>query len=210
MLGKRKVPPRTLQGGLLDRLEYGEVTMIESYDGAKVVDAQGERIGTVERSYVDDSGTARFVEVAIGAFFPKHRLIPLAGAQFTSGRLAVPYTMDMIVESPDASSASDTLDGELLEQVQAYWSPASTDVETAGSTEEDGTAVPGEVVLLTLEPETDTAERVVEEEVVVVKRRVVKEVLRARTDQVIEHQTIPDRVEVIQEGDGMVQDKEGQ
>src|SRR2546421_13125025 len=159
---------------LLDRLEYGVVTMIQDYDGAEVVDVQGERIGTVERSYLDDSRTARFVKVAIGAFFPQHRLIPLAATHFTSGRLVVPYTMDMIVQSPDASSASDTLEGELLEQVQAYWSRESTDVETAGSTEEDVTVVPDEIVLLTPEPAIDTAQRVVEDDVVVVKRRGVK------------------------------------
>src|SRR5438874_9753361 len=114
--------------------------MMQDYDGAEVVDAHGERIGTVERSYVDDSGTARFVAVTIGAFFPKHRLIPLDGAQFYSGTLTVPYTIEMIMESPDASSASDTLEGELLEQVQAYYALGweSADIATAGSTEEVG------------------------------------------------------------------------
>ena len=65
--------------------------------------------------------------------------------------------------------------------MQAYWSRESTDVETAGSTEEDVIVVPDEVVLLTPEPATappeptpDTAQRVVEEDVMVVKRRGVK------------------------------------
>src|SRR5205085_12150712 len=39
----------------------------------------------------------------------------------------------------------------------AYWSRESTDVETAGSTEEDVTVVLDEVVLLTPEPAIDTA-----------------------------------------------------
>ena len=56
----------------------------------------------------------------------------------------------------------------------AYWSRESTDVETAGSTEEDVTVVPDEIVLLTPEPAIDTAQRVVEDDVVVVKRRGVK------------------------------------
>jgi len=205
--------------------------MIQDYDGAEVVDACGERIGTVERSYVDDSETARFVAVTIGAFLPKHRLIPLDGAQFTSGTLvtsgtlAVPYTIDMIMKSPDASSASDTLEGELLEQVQAYYarSRESTDVATAGSSEQDVAVVPagdvavvpGEVIIP--EPASDMAWRagevrdrddvmaipIVEEEVVMVKRRV----LRVRPGQIIEHNTIPERVEVIQDGDVVVQDE---
>jgi hypothetical protein len=179
--------------------------MIQDYDGAEVVDAQGERIGTVGRSYVDDSGTTRFVEVTIGAFFPKHRLVPLAGAQMTSGRLVVPYTIDKVMESPDASPASDTLEGELLEQVQAHYAldRASADVEMAGSIEEIVPVVPGEVVIP--EPASDTTQRVVEEEVVVVKRRV----LRVRKGQVIAHETIPatvhrEPVEVLQDGDIVV------
>src|SRR5207248_8228116 len=133
----------------------------------EVVAAPGERIGSVERSYVDDSGIVRFVEVMIGAFFAKHRLIPLAGAQFTAGRLVVPYKIGRIMESPDASSASDILEAELLEQVQAYYALGreSTDGETAGSSEEDVTVVPGKVVIP--EPGTEMIQRVVEEEVMV-------------------------------------------
>src|SRR2546421_12707365 len=97
--------------------------MMQTYDGAKVVDAQGEPVGAVERSYVDDSGTVRLVEVAIGSFFPTYRLVPVADAQLRDGRLAVPYTKDVIVESPDASLTRATLEGELLERVWAYYGP---------------------------------------------------------------------------------------
>jgi len=200
--------------------------MIQDYDGAEVVDACGERIGIVERSYVDASEIVRFVEVMIGAFLPKHRLIPLDGAHISSGTLTVPYTKDMIVQSPDASSVSDTLEGELLEQVQAYYARGreSTDVATAGSSEQDVAVVPagdvavvpGEVIIP--EPASDMAWRagevrdrddvmaipIVEEEVVMVKRRV----LRVRPGQIIEHNTIPERVEVIQDGDVVVQDEQ--
>jgi Domain of unknown function (DUF2382)/PRC-barrel domain len=214
--------------------------MVQDYDGAEVVDACGERIGIVERSYVDASETVRFVEVMIGAFLAKHRLIPLDGAQISSGTLTVPYTKDMIVQSPDASSVSDTLEGELLEQVQAYYARGreSTDVAPAGSTAQDVAVVPagdaavveGEVIIP--EPASDLARQagegrdrddgtaipiveeetaipIVEEEVVVVKRRVVKEVLRVRKGQVIEHETIPATVwmepaQVVHDGDLVV------
>jgi hypothetical protein len=33
--------------------------MMQTYDGAATVDAQGEPVGTVERNYVDSSGTLR-------------------------------------------------------------------------------------------------------------------------------------------------------
>src|SRR5437588_800989 len=121
--------------------------MMQTYDGAKVVDTQGQPVGAVERSYVDRSGTVRLVEVAIGSFFPKYRLVPVAEAQLRDGRLAVPYTKDMIVESPDASLTHTTLEGELRERVWAYYGPdgESTDVAMASSAvapSEDVTVAP--------------------------------------------------------------------
>ena len=202
--------------------------MMQTYDGAKVVDAQGEPVGTVERSYVDDSGTVRLVEVAIGSFFPTYRLVPVADAQLRDSRLAVPYTKDMIVESPDASLTRATLEGELLERVWAYYGPdgESTDVAMASSDvapSEDVTVAPaGQAGAWddTSERAPDTARRIgevrdrgdvieipiVEDEVEVVRRPVVKEVLRVRKVQVTEQKTIDttvrkERIEVAQDDD---------
>ena len=202
--------------------------MMQTYDGAKVVDAQGEPVGAVERSYVDDSGTVRLVEVAIGSFFPTYRLVPVADAQLRDSRLAVPYTKDMIVESPDASRTRATLEGELLERVWAHYGPdrGSTDVAMAGSavtTGEDVTAPPAGRAGArddTSEPAPDSTLRIgevrdrgdvieipiVEDEVEVVRRPVVKEVLRVRKVQVTEQKAIDttvrkERIEVAQDDD---------
>ena len=208
--------------------------MMQTYDGADVVDALGEPVGTVERSYVDESGTIGLVEVAIGSFFPKYRLIPVAEAQLTDGRLAVPYTKDVIVESPDASPTRATLEGALLERVWASYGsgPESTDVAMAA-----GAMAAGEDVAApasragasddTSEPAPDTAPRVgkvrdrgdvieipiVEDEVEVVRRPVVKEVLRVRKDRVTEQQTIDttvrkERIEVTQDDDVVARDNQ--
>jgi Domain of unknown function (DUF2382)/PRC-barrel domain len=204
--------------------------MMQTYDGADVVDALGEPVGTVERSYVDESGTVRLVEVAIGSFFPKYRLIPVADAQLTDGRLAVPYTKDVIVESPDASPTRATLEGALLERVWASYGsgPESTDVAMAAG--EDVAAAPASRAGAsddTSEPGPDTAPRVgevrdrgdvieipiVEDEVEVVRRPVVKEVLRVRKDRVTEQQTIDttvrkERIEVTQDDDLVARDNQ--
>jgi Domain of unknown function (DUF2382)/PRC-barrel domain len=209
--------------------------MMQTYDGADVVDAQGEPVGAVERSYVDGSGTVRLLEVAIGSFFPRYRLIPVVDAHVTDGRLAVPYTKDMIVESPAASPTRATLEGELLERVWAYYGPArgSTDVATAGSA-----VAPGEDVAAApagqagarddiTEPAPDTTPRVgevrdtgdvieipiVEDEVEVIRRPVVKEVLRVRKHQVTEQKTIDTtvrkvRIEVAQGDDVAARDNQ--
>jgi hypothetical protein len=209
--------------------------LMQTYDGADVVDALGEPVGAVERSYVDESGTIRLVEVAIGSFFPKYRLIPVADAQLIDGRLAVPYTKDVIVESPDASPTRATLEGALLERVWASYGsgPESTDVAMAGSAAapgEDAAAVPASRAGAsddTSEPAPETAPRVgevrdrgdvieipiVEDEVEVVRRPVVKEVLRVRKDQVTEQQTIDttvrkERIEVAQDDDVVARDNQ--
>jgi hypothetical protein len=208
---------------------------MQTYDGAEVVDAQGEPVGAVERSYVDDSGTGELVEVAIGSFFPTYRLVPVADAQLSDGRLAVPYTKDMIVESPDASLTDATVEGELLERVWAYYGPdrSSTAVAMAGSavaTGEDVTAAPAGRAGAredTSEPVPDSALRIgevrdrgdvieipiVEDEVEVVRRPVVKEVLRVRKVQVTEQKTIDttvrkERIEVAQDDDVVVRDNQ--
>jgi len=209
--------------------------MMQTYDGAKVVDAQGKPVGAIERSYVDDSGTVRLVEVAIGSFFPTYRLVPVADAQLRDSRLAVPYTKDMIVESPDASLTRATLEGELLERVWAYYGPdrSSTGVAMAGSavtTGKDVTAAPAGRAGAqddTSEPAPDSALRIgevrdrgdvieipiVEDEVEVVRRPVVKEVLRVRKVRVTEQKTIDttvrkERIEVAQDDDVVARDNQ--
>lgn len=95
--------------------------MVQDYDGAGVVDPAGSPIGTVERTYDDSQGMARFVEVKIGALFGKHRLVPVEQASFADGTLTVPFTKPIVEDSPDAGSAGDTLDGNLMQAAQDYY-----------------------------------------------------------------------------------------
>jgi len=108
--------------------------MIEDYDGTDVADAAGERIGTVERSYVDDQGEVRFVEVKLRGLRAKHRLVPMDIIDRTDDALTVPFAKGVVEESPDASSARDTLEEDTLDQIRAYYesqrrglSPASVE-----------------------------------------------------------------------------------
>jgi len=95
--------------------------MIEDYDGTDVVDAAGERIGTVERSYVNDQGEVRFVEVKLRGLRAKHRLIPMDIIDRTDDALTVSFAKGVVEESPDASSARDTLEEGTLDQIRAYY-----------------------------------------------------------------------------------------
>ncbi len=205
--------------------------MLQDYDGAAIVDATGQRIGAVERSYVDDRGTARFVAVKIGALRAKQRLIPVASAQSTESGLVVPYTKDSIVASPDASSAGDLLEGALLEQVRAYY--AGGRESRAGDTDDRTTTSGGAAAAVPIAQRggqdtaiaaSDTAPQagavrdrgdvieipIMEDEVVT--RPVVKEVLRVRKERVTEPQTIQatlrkEDVQITHDGDVVVRDE---
>jgi len=95
--------------------------MMEDYDGTDVADAAGERIGTVERSYVDDQGNVQFIEVKLRGLRAKHRLVPMDIIDRTDNALTVPFAKGVVEESPDASSARDTLEEDTLDQIRAYY-----------------------------------------------------------------------------------------
>ncbi|MBV9282642.1 MAG: DUF2382 domain-containing protein [Chloroflexi bacterium] len=118
--------------------------MIEDYDGADLVDAGNGRIGKVERSYVDDTGRVRFVEVKMGGLRAKHRLVPTDQVERSGDALKVPFEKEIVEKSPDASSAGDTLEGDTLDEVRAYYARGG-DQGTANSeiAEETG-AVPAD------------------------------------------------------------------
>ena len=94
--------------------------MVQDYNGSAVVDATGEEIGTVERSYLDDAGTVRVVRVKLGKLFAKHRLVPVDAARRETDRLSIPYTKQMVEDAPDVD-ADDTLESEGWERVRAYY-----------------------------------------------------------------------------------------
>jgi len=131
--------------------------VIQDYDGADVIDIDGERIGKVERSYIDDRGTVKFVEVRFGTILKKHRLVPVEDADQQDDGLHVPYTKRVVEDSPDASSSNDTLEGPPLEEARAYYEqtmqPAAGPDEVAEepgavpvgqAKSDDGTASPSE------------------------------------------------------------------
>lgn len=106
---------------------------LEDFDGQAVIDATGQQVGTVERTYGDQAGKTQMVEVSTGHLLgKKHRLVPVDGASVTDQGLQVPYTQQTIDNSPDASGASDALDSSLSEQVQAYYAAQSNQASDDG------------------------------------------------------------------------------
>ena len=97
--------------------------LLPDYTGAAVVDVAGEPVGTVARSYVDEAGAPRLVSVKLGKRFAKQRLVPVDVATLQDDTLSIPYTRQMVLAAPDVT-AQDTLEGEPLARVRAYYGGA--------------------------------------------------------------------------------------
>src|SRR5437016_2111473 len=94
--------------------------MIEDYDGLDLLDSAGEKVGSVEHTYVDGDSNIQFVSVRTGALLPKHHVVPVDQAESTDDGLKVPYTKDMIEESPSLD-AGDSLESDAIQQIRTYY-----------------------------------------------------------------------------------------
>lgn len=207
--------------------------MMQDYDGAAVFDAEGNKIGHVERTYVDSSRTPTYAEVKMGALFAKHRLVPLQNADSQDDGLHLPLSKSIIENSPDVSGLGDGVDADTLSRVDAYY---GSGVGATGEADASGADAEGEGDNL---PQATTADEdqalsagdapaadgqdptavrdlgdvlevpVVEEEIV--KRPVVKEVVRVRKTSTTDTQTVEDdlRREDVVRGDGDTADTDG-
>ena len=78
--------------------------------GADVVDAQGNKIGTVEEIFYDEqTGQPEWIGIGTGFFGTKRVLVPVEGANFGGDGVQVPYSQDQVSGSPD-------IDGDFVDQ----------------------------------------------------------------------------------------------
>lgn len=69
--------------------------------GADAVTHNGDRIGTVEQVFIDDSTREPvFATIQTGLFGPKETVVPIEQAAFTNGRVAIPYGTSMVKDGP--------------------------------------------------------------------------------------------------------------
>lgn len=94
--------------GMIGPEGYSETTMLPPLDqleGMEVRDASGDKVGTVEDSYTDNSGSyARYIAVKTGWFGTKRHMIPVDDVR-TEGDgddryLVLPYDKDQLREGP--------------------------------------------------------------------------------------------------------------
>ena len=111
---------------------------IDALGKAKVIDRDGDKVGTVGRVYVSDDGAQPlFVTVHTGLFGTHESFVPLQGADFTHGELQVGYDKATIKDAPHID-----VDGDISEDEQSsifdYY-----DGTAGGAASEWGTAPSG-------------------------------------------------------------------
>jgi len=86
-----------------------------TWRGRTAVDADGDKIGSVEEVYLDaDTNQPEWLAVKTGLFGSRISFVPIAEATDTGGDVRVPYSKDQVKDAPHADA-----DGQLSQQEEA-------------------------------------------------------------------------------------------
>jgi len=130
-----------------------DVDTVRSWQGATMVDRDGDRVGTIDAIYVDDqSGQPEWALVNTGLFGTRSTFVPIAQATSSGDQVQVPYEKQLIKDAPRVDS-----DGHLSEaEEQELWRHYGLDYE-AGYAE--GTAGYADTERATTYDDRDTVGR---------------------------------------------------
>jgi uncharacterized protein (TIGR02271 family) len=108
-----------------------DVDTVRSWQGATMVDRDGDRVGTIESIYVDDqSGQPELALVNTGLFGTKSTFVPLAQANPSGDQVQVPYEKQLVKDAPRMDP-----DGHLSEQEeQELWRHYGLDYDAGYAT----------------------------------------------------------------------------
>jgi uncharacterized protein (TIGR02271 family) len=78
-----------------------DIETAQSWQGRTMVDADGDRIGTIDAIYVDDqTGEPEWALVHTGIFGTKSTFVPLTEASDRNGDIQVPYQKQLVKDAP--------------------------------------------------------------------------------------------------------------
>ena len=112
-----------------------DVNTVRSWQGATMVDRDGDRVGTIESIYVDDqTGQPEWALVNTGLFGAKSTFVPLAQANPSGDDVQVPYEKQLIKDAPKMDP-----DGHLSEaEEQELWRHYGLDYGAADTGQQTG------------------------------------------------------------------------
>jgi uncharacterized protein (TIGR02271 family) len=89
-----------------------DVDTVRSWQGATMVDRDGDKVGTIESIYVDDqTGEPEWALVNTGLFGTRSTFVPIAQATARGDQVQVPYEKQLVKDAPNMDP-----DGHLSEQ----------------------------------------------------------------------------------------------
>jgi uncharacterized protein (TIGR02271 family) len=107
-----------------------DVDTVRNWQGATMVDRDGDRVGTIDAIYVDDqSGQPEWALVNTGLFGTRSTFVPIAQATSSGDQVQVPFEKQLIKDAPRMDP-----DGHLSEQEeQELWRHYGLDYGTTAS-----------------------------------------------------------------------------
>jgi uncharacterized protein (TIGR02271 family) len=92
-----------------------QTEQVAAWRGSNAVDADGNKIGTIEEVYLDaETNQPEWLAVKTGLFGAKISFVPVAQAGDAGGDVRVPYSKDQVNDAPHAEA-----DGRLSQQQEA-------------------------------------------------------------------------------------------
>ena len=115
-----------------------DVDTVRSWQGATMVDRDGDKVGTIESIYVDDqTGQPEWALVNTGLFGTRSTFVPIAQASASGDQVQVPFQKQRIKDAPTMDP-----DGHLSEQEeQELWRHYGLDYDSEYATDRDGDGV---------------------------------------------------------------------
>jgi uncharacterized protein (TIGR02271 family) len=115
-----------------------DLDTVRSWQGATMVDADGDKIGTVESIYLDDqTGEPEWALVNTGLFGTKSSFVPLAQASAHGDQVQVPYEKQLVKEAPRVDTDQHLSEAE----EQELWRHYGLDYDSEYTTDRDGDGV---------------------------------------------------------------------
>jgi uncharacterized protein (TIGR02271 family) len=106
-----------------------DVETVRSWQGATMVDRDGDKVGTIEAIYVDDqTGEPEWALINTGLFGTRSTFVPIVQATGSGDQVQVPFEKQRIKDAPNMEP-----DGHLSEaEEQQLWRHYGLDYDTTG------------------------------------------------------------------------------
>jgi uncharacterized protein (TIGR02271 family) len=115
-----------------------DINTVRSWQGATMVDRDGDKVGTVESIYVDDqTGEPEWALVNTGLFGTKSSFVPLAQASGSGDQVQVPYEKQLVKDAPRIDPDQHLSEAE----EQELWRHYGLDYDREYTTDQDGDGV---------------------------------------------------------------------